>query len=236
MSFRAPLWASILTVLAVAFFGSLSWWQYQRGLAKADIIARQSDQTQPSFNVNESGILPAHGRRIVVSGHWLADQQVLLDNQTHKKKVGVQVLTPLVLDGSGHLILVNRGWIQASLRRDELPAVAVPATGRVSVSGYWRGLSRAGLATDDGSCEGMARDWPMRLNYPSHDLLVCLYEQALANGQLLLDPDAADGFVRVWHDLGIPPERHYGYAVQWGGLAITAFVLFIVLNLKRRPS
>lgn len=223
-------------VLAVAFFSSLSWWQYQRGQIKADIIARQADQTQPALDVNASGVLPSHGARIEVQGRWLPSRQILLDNQTHQSKIGVQVLTPLVLQGSGHVILVNRGWVAASVRREELPELPALPAGSVRVSGYWRSLPRAGIATDSGDCDGLERLWPIRLNYPSHALLDCLLEQAVADGQLLLDPDLKDGFIRVWGDLGVPPERHYGYAVQWGGLALTAFVLFIVLNLKRSES
>ena len=55
-------------------------------------------------------------------------------------------------------------------------------------------------------------------------------------GMLQLDADADHGFIREWSDLGIPPSRHYGYAVQWGALALTALILYLLLNLKRTTS
>jgi cytochrome oxidase assembly protein ShyY1 len=32
------------------------------------------------------------------------------------------------------------------------------------------------------------------------------------------------------------PARHLGYAFQWFALAIAAVVIFIALNLRRRPT
>lgn len=211
----------------------LSWWQVQRGQLKADIIARQGDLAQATTQVNESNVIPAHGRRVELRGRWLASQQVFLDNQTHQQEVGVHVLTPLALSGSGHLMLVNRGWKSAPLDREQAPQAGTLPTDEITVTGYWRSLPRAGLAADDGQCADIALDWPLRLNYPSYALLSCLYQQAVADGVVLLDPSAEDGFVRIWNDLGIPPQRHYGYSFQWGALALTALLLYLFLNFRR---
>ena len=32
----------------------------------------------------------------------------------------------------------------------------------------------------------------------------------------------------------LTPERHLGYAVQWFGLALTVFVIAVVLTVRRR--
>lgn len=233
MSFRPPLWASLLTITTVALFSMLSWWQYQRGQAKADIIARQGDTAQAVTVINDTGIIPTHGRRIEARGHWLAEQEVLLDNQTREQRVGVRVWTALALSGSGHIILVDRGWLQASLRRDQLPDTGTLPSDEVVVRGYWRSLPQAGLATDDGTCQADQQHWPARLNYPSYALLDCLYQQPVANGLVLLDPQAENGFKRAWNDLGVPPQRHYGYAFQWAAMALTVFILYLFLNFRR---
>ncbi len=233
MRFRPPVWATFVTTLAVLLFGSLSWWQMQRGQEKADIIARQGDHSDAVVDVARSGALPVHGRRVELHGRWRSDQEVLLDNKTHNKRIGVEVWTPLQLSNTDALILVNRGWIPSPLRREELPDTGELPSDMVTLRGFWRSLPRAGLATDDGHCEGLDASWPQRLNYPSHALLECLYQRPVANGIVLLDPQADDGFVRAWTDLGIPPERHYGYAFQWAALMLTALVLYILLNFKR---
>ncbi len=233
MRFRPPLWATVVTALAVMLFGSLSSWQMQRGQQKADIIARQGNHSDAVIEVARASQLPTHRTRVELHGHWLATQEVLLDNKTNNKRNGVEVWTPLQLPDSDQLILVNRGWIAAPLRREQLPDTGELPRQPVAVRGYWRSLPRAGLATDDGQCSPAEAGWPQRLNYPSHALLECLYQRPLANGIVLLDPQADNGFVREWADLGIPPQRHYGYAFQWAALMVTALALYIILNFKR---
>ena len=91
MRFRPPLWATVVTTLAVVLFGSLSSWQVQRGQQKADIIARQGSQSAAVTVVARAHQLPGHGQRVELQGRWLAAQEVLLDNKTHNKRVGVEV-------------------------------------------------------------------------------------------------------------------------------------------------
>lgn len=233
MRFRPPVWATLVTCLAVMLFGSLAWWQMQRGQEKADIIARQGSRSDAVVDVARNGALPAHGRRVELRGRWMPAQEVLLDNKTHNKRIGVEVWTPLLLQASANVVLVNRGWIASPLRREQLPQTGDLPDETVSLRGFWRSLPRAGLATDDGRCDSARVSWPQRLNYPSHGLLECLYQRPVANGIVLLDPDAPSGFVREWTDLGIPPERHYGYAFQWAALMLTALILYLLLNFKR---
>lgn len=235
LKFRPPVWAVLLTLSAVLLFATLSHWQYQRGQQKADIIAaRAAAARSVPLRVRSGAALPEHGRRIHLQGYWQSEQQVLLDNQTRGRLVGVQVWTPLRLQGSEFRVLVNRGWLRTSAYRDVLPDTGDLPDGLVEVSGFWRDLPRAGLNAAAGACEA-GRRWPQRLNYPQIEQLRCLYGASLANGLLLLDPQASHGFVREWTDLGIKPVRHYGYAIQWGALLLTALILFVVLNLKRTP-
>jgi cytochrome oxidase assembly protein ShyY1 len=50
---------------------------------------------------------------------------------------------------------------------------------------------------------------------------------------LLLDPGAADGYVRDWQPPGLAPARHWAYAIQWWAFALTLIVLWIVLAVRR---
>jgi surfeit locus 1 family protein len=69
--------------------------------------------------------------------------------------------------------------------------------------------------------------------YPTPPEVECLLKRPFVGGLLLLDPEAPGGYVREWTDFGFPPQRHYGYAVQWFALAIAALVVFVVVNRKR---
>jgi surfeit locus 1 family protein len=52
---------------------------------------------------------------------------------------------------------------------------------------------------------------------------------------VLLDAGEPDGYLRQWQAPGFPPIHHIGYAVQWFGLALTLFVIYIVTNLRESP-
>jgi len=52
---------------------------------------------------------------------------------------------------------------------------------------------------------------------------------------LLLSPQAEDGFLREWQPGGMPATRHLGYAVQWFALAAALAIIYVVVNVRRRP-
>ena len=56
------------------------------------------------------------------------------------------------------------------------------------------------------------------------------------HGQVLrLSPQAGFGFARDFDALPntLPPEKHYGYALQWWGLAAATLVVALVLTFRR---
>ena len=48
-----------------------------------------------------------------------------------------------------------------------------------------------------------------------------------------LDPEADDGYVRQWKPAVMGPNRHLGYAIQWFAFAATAFLIYLVLTLRK---
>jgi cytochrome oxidase assembly protein ShyY1 len=50
---------------------------------------------------------------------------------------------------------------------------------------------------------------------------------------VLLDPSAADGYVRDWRPPGLPPARHLAYAIQWWLFAVALVVLWSVASVRR---
>src|SRR5574341_1242993 len=105
------------------------WW----AIAHAAGIALGNWQTR---RASEKLALAAQQQRIVVHGEFMPQHTVLLDNKVRHARAGYEVVTPLRLAQGIH-VLVNRGWIEAPPRREELPAVPTPS-GRVRVEGVMR--------------------------------------------------------------------------------------------------
>lgn len=228
--FRAPAWAWLLTAAAVALFGALGAWQLRRGASKEALQARLGDTAAPAERLS-SGTPPPQSlapRRVEAAGSYVADRQLLQDGQSLRQRPGYHVWTPLRL-ADGALVLVNRGWIP--LDRAGFDGSAPP--GAVAVRGFWRSLPEPGLRLGDGVACPPPPSFPAVVLYPTAAELECLLGARVLAGVLLLDADRPGGFAREWTDFGFPPQRHYGYAVQWLGLAVAAVVLFLVVNRKR---
>lgn len=234
--FRAPAWAWLLTGAAVVAFAGLGQWQLGRGLQKQALLESLQDRAAVPDIVSALHVPPQglEVRRAVAQGEYLSDRQLLLDAQSNQHRPGYRVWTPLLLPDGVTVLLVDRGWIA----QDRSGFDGTAPTGPVSLTGAWRSLPRPGMRLEGTvNCppgKTTAADFPAVVLYPTTDELECLLDRPVIGGLLLLDPEIPGGFVREWADLGFPPSRHYGYAVQWFGLAVAALVIFVAVNRKRR--
>jgi surfeit locus 1 family protein len=222
-----------LALLAV-LFASLALWQYRR--------AEESRATLAQFaSAGIEDALPRElddGRRfhrLSVDGAYVAEPQFLLDNMLHEGVAGYHVLTALRVPGRRERLLVNRGWVPVGRDRGVLPNVAVDG-GERTVVGRLERLPRPGLRLGEQSAE--RSDSTVVLQYPTAAELAVRLGEPVLDYQLLLDADAADGFVRDWQAPGLAPERHLAYAGQWLALCLGAFGTAAVMALKsvrRKP-
>jgi surfeit locus 1 family protein len=218
----------VFALLGIAALGSLGTWQVRRGLEKQAQFRAFARGDAPAVPYG-SPLGQARYAHVRVEGRFDPDHQLLLDNMTHEGRAGYRILTPLRT--SLGTVLVDRGWVLAPPRRDEWPPIAVGADLR-SVTGRLDELPQAGIALAAADGTG----WPRRLSYPSLSTVRRVYGRTVDPLILLLDANAPDGYVRDWRPGGLPPERHFGYAVQWYGLALALFVIFIVVNTRRTET
>lgn len=196
-------------------------------------MAQSQRETLNARDVAQIKHLEVENHRLVsLHGVWKASKTLFLDNRPMGDKTGFWVYTPLALDGSDQLVLVQRGWVQRDfLDRTRLPAVDTPA-GRVSVQGRIA-PPPSKLYAFKGNDLGQIRQ--------NIDIGALRKE----TGLLLLDASIvqtgspSEGLQRDWPapDLGV--DRHYGYAFQWFalcGLTAGLFVWFQVVVPYRRRS
>jgi len=168
------------------------------------------------------------------AGHFADMPAVLLDNQQRGGRAGVRAYRVFVPESGGQPLLVELGWLPLPGDRT-LPDVPKPA-GQREVAGLLaappsHGIGPAGTAAqDDGTLLAIGLD--------PHALAATMGLPGLAPRVLKLDPDAGFGYPR---DLDVlpntmPPERHFGYAVQWFALALAVLAIALVLTCRRpRP-
>lgn len=229
--FTPPAWVvPVFLALFVLLLG-LSVWQIRRGQAKAQIIAQRvaAGKTAP---VPLDSVTSHDYPRVVIKGHYLQDKQLLLDNQIYKHNAGFHVWTPLLRDDGKGIVMVDRGWIPMTDQRRGQPSAPAASKAQVRIVGLWRDWPSPGLRVANHTCN--ESHWPRIMEYPTYPEVACNYNRHVADGLLLLGEDQPGGFPRTWERLeGLPPSRHYGYALQWFALAMTLLVIFIALNTRR---
>ena len=233
----SPSWLmTLLTAAALLAFIALGRWQWDRGVGK-DALALQFAQggdLVTDLGPRGTRDLPRY-TQVRARGVWVADRQFLLDNRTRDGRAGYEVLTPLQLE-DGREVLVNRGWIPFSGRRDMLPEVAsgLP-TVSVTVRGRLDELPTAGLASGR-AAPAVTGAWPRVTSFPSPTELEAAAGSRLEPRVLLMDAAEPTGYRRDWQPFGRGPEMHFGYALQWWSFGVLLLVMYVVLNTKRRDD
>jgi len=227
----------IATAAALFFAGLgiyLGFWQLERAAQKEAMHAAMQAQARrapldAAALAQFPGLAATLYRPVRVAGTWESAHTVFLDNRQMDGKVGFFVLTPLRMQNSGQVVLVQRGWIGRNFEvRDQVPAVQTPA-GLVWVDGqiapppsklYEPGVPGTGL---------------IRQNLDL-DLFRSESGLALADFTIRQSGLASDGLRRDWPALALGVEKHYGYAFQWFALAALILGLYLWFQFFRRPA
>jgi surfeit locus 1 family protein len=107
---------SLLVIAAVIVMIRLGLWQLDRLDQRRAFNARVEEQlAQSALEISEENLRAdlynMEYREAIVLGEYDHDRQVVLRNQDWQGRLGVHLLTPLIVQGSDRAIMVNRGWI-----------------------------------------------------------------------------------------------------------------------------
>jgi len=222
---------TLITVVLLTLFVGLGKWQWQRGERKQAVWS-EYERDAPASNIGTRSFDSIDRfARLQMNGEFEPAHQFLLDNRSHAGSPGYEVLTPFRLV-DGRRLLVNRGWIPFGGYRDRLPEVAISNVAPVTITGRVDELPSGGLASGRAAPDDAA-PWPKLTSFPTHAELASALRVNLENRMLLLDAAIPDGYVREWSPPGMPPSRHFSYAIQWWGFAAVLLVLYFGLNFRK---
>lgn len=234
MTYRfRPHWVpTVATLLLLPMFVALGLWQLGRAEEKRALQAeydRRANEPPIALDAQLRRGEDLRFYRVVAEGVYEAGRQILLDNRVHAGSVGYYVVTPLRLRDSDTRVLVNRGWVPLGRDRAHLPVVPPPA-GMQRVMGIATVPLERKFSLGDGvQGTGWQTVWPY--------LDMARYRDATAQPLqpivILLDPQAAGGYVRQWARLDAGIATHQGYAFQWFALALALLGLYLFINIRR---
>jgi surfeit locus 1 family protein len=224
---------TLLAAAAALLFVRLGLWQWHKGrLREAERAAfvRGTEQALPLGNRASASFAPF--QRVTAVGELDGAHQFLIDNRSFRGNPGYEVLTPLLRAGAPAL-LVDRGWVAFTGSRARLPDVSLAAAGEVTLSGRLASLPAPGLALGHAAPEG---GWPKLTAFPSLAELEAAFGAPLEGSILLLDPSAPYGYARDWQPPGLPPLRHFAYAINWWVFALMTIVFWAVGAARLRRA
>ncbi|WP_296483028.1 SURF1 family protein [Rhodoferax sp.] len=221
-----------LALLSAAGTLALGRWQLSRAAQKLAIQASMDAKAALSILDGRSlagGADPSlelH-RRVALRGEWISDRTVFLDNRPMNGRTGLYVVTPMRLQDSAAVVLVQRGWVARDfLDRSRLPTIETPAGVREIVGHiapppaklYELGGPDAGLIRQNMDLAHFAAETGLAL-------LPVSVQQTDA---------ASDGLLRDWPRPSVGVEKHYGYAFQWFALSGLIAILYVWFQIVRR--
>jgi surfeit locus 1 family protein len=225
-----PAWLPLIVgTIIVLLFASLGTWQINRGLEKR--ATRAAFKQESGFAAWQDGMQIQPYQRLEVTGNYVGDRQLLLENIIINSRYGYYVVTPLRSREDEPVLLVNRGWIERPTGTIDTDRLAVPE-GRMTVRGRAGSLPRAGYKM--GEAIASAGGWPKRAVYPSLDDVAAALGQSVQPFVLLMDDQEQHGFYRQWAPSGIGPGKHFGYAVQWFAMGAVLAGLLLWNYRKKR--
>lgn len=231
----------LATLVGVTVTASLGVWQVERAAQKQALLEAREQQGAlaqlDGASLYRSGALAAGlqtliHRRVTLQGRWLHEHTVFLDNRSLNGRAGFHVVTPLQLNNSPGVLLVQRGWApRAYTDRNLLPPVQTPA--------------------DDVRVEGRLAPWPSRIydfgelesGAIRQNLDFALYRQQTGLPLLEISVQqtgaASEGLLREWPVIASGVEKHHGYAFQWFGLSALIALLYVwfqIVKPRRQAS
>ena len=233
MNARFKFWSITLSaVLAVALTLSLGRWQLSRAAQKEALQAR-IDTSASLLRLDgqtlatRTDLFSQLHRGVALRGRWLAQRTVFLDNRQMNDRQGLYVVTPLQLEGSSVVVLVQRGWVARNfLDRTVLPKIETPA-GTVEIEG--RLAPPPGKLLELGGPEtGLLRQ-NLDLDRFGAELGVPLLPVSVQQTGA-----ASEGLLRDWPRVGSGAQTNYGYAFQWFALSALIALLYVWFQIVRR--
>jgi cytochrome oxidase assembly protein ShyY1 len=246
-SFLTPRWILIhlLVVVLVVVMVNLSFWQFRR------LDERQAFNDQVRANATAAPVsldelladLPdkepksldeIEWRNVIVTGTFRPADEVIVLNRSQNGAAGVDPLTPLdtEVDGTPHVLMVDRGFVPLSVEVPTPPAGEIELLGRVRLSQERRlgGLTDpAEGALDEVQRIDVERLAPQMAATPDQVVLPFYVD-------LLESPDITAEIPTPVANPDLSEGSHLSYAIQWlifGACAALAWVFLVRRALRR---
>jgi cytochrome oxidase assembly protein ShyY1 len=241
LAFRFRVIPFVATVVLVVLGIVLGNWQTRRAEEKLSIAARLVERgAQAPLVFGQGGGVQEHDRvgsgahptgieyrRVRVTGQWVKDWPLFLDNRPLNGRAGFILAMPFKIAGSDKHVLVLRGWLPRDANDyARLPGFETPA-GMVNIEGV------ATLSAGHVMQLGSAGELKPGMRVQNLDVGTVAKASGLALEPFFVQQAGqGEGLVRDWPAPETGVDKHRGYAFQWYALAAMAALFFVITGFR----
>ena len=222
-----------MTAFVVFFFPILIFlgsWQVVRGLEKEGIVNQHyENKSLPVISEKEMNSLNFENlvyRTVNLEGEYRPESYIL-DNRLYRQEAGYEVFTAFETSEK-NLYLINRGWVaKENFNYEENINFN---KGVVIIQGVLSPFKRFGLNLinqkyDDG--------WPKLVQQVDLKATRSDLGADVSNSVVQLSASSIGALEPIWKPVELKPSRHYGYALQWFGLALVLLCSYFYYGFKK---
>jgi len=232
-------WVTLLVLLLMAGLARLGIWQLDRLQQRRDRnMALAATLAQTPFDLANDpipqDIESLKNRRVLTTGAYDFEQQVMLKVQNWQGRAGAHLITPLVFEDGETAVLVDRGWIP-EVDNNPNSRVMYDVPGLVTVDGFVV-LSEALTGRSEVESQEPQDQW-YRVDIASiqgqmpYDLVPIYVVQA--------PEDNSQPPFRSEPEMELSEGNHFSYAMQWFifslGLGI-GYILFVNKQMRENKG
>ena len=225
---RPRLWPTLIALCGLAALLALGTWQVQRLYWKNALIAKLETRTSAAPMPLPAEIADPEAlefRLVRLTGRFRHEREIYLLGRVHRGRVGVHVVTPLVLD-DGRAVLVDRGWVPSERRLPETRAEGQVA-GPVTVLAHLRrgGWNSYQFLRPENRPEKNAWLWPDLLAMAAFAGL----PRSVTELYAVAGPAANPGGLPIGGAVKVKLRNdHLQYAIIWYALALALLVIYLL--------
>ncbi len=221
----------LMTAFVVFFFPILIYlgsWQVMRGLEKKDIVNQHyENKSLPVISEKEMATLNSENliyRTVNLEGEYQSESYIL-DNRLYRQEAGYEIFTAFETSEK-NLFLINRGWGS----KEDYEKGTEEAEGKVTIQGVLSPFKRFGLNLVD---QIYLDGWPKLVQQVDYETAKNDIGNSINESVIQLSAASAGAFEPIWKPVDLKPSRHFGYALQWFGLALVLICSYFYYGYKK---
>ena len=222
-----------MTAFVVFFFPILIFlgsWQVIRGLEKEGIVNQHyENKSLPVISEKEMNSLNFENlvyRTVNLEGEYRPESYIL-DNRLYRQEAGYEVFTAFETSEK-NLYLINRGWVaKENFNYEENINFN---KGVVIIQGVLSPFKRFGLNLIN---QKYNDGWPKLVQQVDLKATRSDLGADVSNSVVQLSASSIGALEPIWKPVELKPSRHYGYALQWFGLALVLICSYFYYGFKK---